>query len=393
MKIQTKRNRKLKTQARVAKFTKGEELAYAKAELLKNSTFEILCSFTYKNGDNPELFYDITNCAESHVLFKTELSLEQYHDLLLDVIALAELCQSHELSLDNVAFEVMYVYFDPSVNGLRFIYVPANEIKTPHGDVNEFLTYVAENASFVCAEDKVHAEKLLDFLNRQKVFSLIDFKQFVDEDRGILSQRKSTASGPLMGNTNSKGLSSGNLEPGKSSGRTTSQGQTYDFIKAASGESSFAEKRASQTLAEQIVFDVADKPSGSTHNTSSTFAEEAVRLSDISSGLTQKAVTLQPCRRQTYTLTRMSTGHRFTIENGRSYSIGRSKKADIHIPGNTNISRIHATVDVRPDGCFICDNGSTNKTTVGLEELPANTSVELESGMHFKLADEEFSIQ
>ncbi|PLS29817.1 FHA domain-containing protein [Bifidobacterium parmae] len=97
-----------------------------------------------------------------------------------------------------------------------------------------------------------------------------------------------------------------------------------------------------------------------------------------------------------FEVTRLRDGRRLTATGAiaRKATIGRSKTADLHMGGNTNVSRIHATIEVMGDGRFsITDNDSANGTSVrGREMAPGGTEY-LSSGEDFALADDTFVIR
>lgn len=93
-----------------------------------------------------------------------------------------------------------------------------------------------------------------------------------------------------------------------------------------------------------------------------------------------------------FTVTRLRDGKAMTVHATRA-TIGRSKTADIHMGGNTNVSRIHAVIDMLDDGRFcITDNHSANGTAVGGRELASGGCEYVASGGDFTLADDTFVI-
>lgn len=93
-----------------------------------------------------------------------------------------------------------------------------------------------------------------------------------------------------------------------------------------------------------------------------------------------------------FIVTRLRDGKAVTVHATRA-TIGRSKTADIHMGGNTNISRIHAVIDMLDDGRFcITDNHSANGTAVGGRELADGGCEYAASGGDFTLADDTFVI-
>lgn len=97
-----------------------------------------------------------------------------------------------------------------------------------------------------------------------------------------------------------------------------------------------------------------------------------------------------------FTVTRLRDGRRLNATGAIAHkaTIGRSKTADLHMGGNTNVSRVHATIEMLPDGRFcITDNNSANGTSVrGREVAPGGTEF-LNSGEDFELADDTFIIE
>ena len=78
----------------------------------------------------------------------------------------------------------------------------------------------------------------------------------------------------------------------------------------------------------------------------------------------------------------------------RKATIGRSKTADLHMGGNSNVSRVHATIEVMDDGRFaITDNDSANGTSVRGREMARGGTEYLSSGEDFALADDTFIIR
>lgn len=109
----------------------------------------------------------------------------------------------------------------------------------------------------------------------------------------------------------------------------------------------------------------------------------------------EDATMLKPSARQTagFVVRRLRDG-REVAAHAREATIGRSKTADIHMGGNTNVSRIHATITMLDDGRFaITDHDSANGTSVGGRELASGGTEYLRSGGDFALADDTFIVR
>ena len=82
------------------------------------------------------------------------------------------------------------------------------------------------------------------------------------------------------------------------------------------------------------------------------------------------------------------TGERTYIKSGR-FTIGKSTKATLYIPGNSTVSRIHCAIACISGEYSIIDNESTNGTYVDGYKLPPMTYVPLINGSRIMLSNEE----
>ncbi len=80
--------------------------------------------------------------------------------------------------------------------------------------------------------------------------------------------------------------------------------------------------------------------------------------------------------------------------NKPRYRIGKEKSyVDYFIGDNTAISRSHADIIVRDDGCYIVDLNSTNHTFVNGTMIQSGAEVKIENGMIIRLANENFEFK
>lgn len=81
-----------------------------------------------------------------------------------------------------------------------------------------------------------------------------------------------------------------------------------------------------------------------------------------------------------------------TTINKDTFWIGKGADCDLRILDET-VSRKHATIIVKNEHYFICDNESTNKTFVNNKAIPAKASVEIFDGTKIKFSNIEFSFR
>lgn len=89
-------------------------------------------------------------------------------------------------------------------------------------------------------------------------------------------------------------------------------------------------------------------------------------------------------------LTRVNTGEKAMISK-TVYKIGKAARGvDFSIKGNGAISRIHATIYQREDGCYLKDNKATNATYVNGVKLEENQEVLLKNDSTINIGGEDF---
>ncbi len=89
-------------------------------------------------------------------------------------------------------------------------------------------------------------------------------------------------------------------------------------------------------------------------------------------------------------IVRVNTGERVMI-NKAVFKIGKANRGvDFTISGNGAVSRVHAIIYQREDGCYLKDNKTTNSTYVNGQKLTENQEVLLKNDSEIVLGDEDF---
>lgn len=89
-------------------------------------------------------------------------------------------------------------------------------------------------------------------------------------------------------------------------------------------------------------------------------------------------------------IVRVNTGERVMI-NKTVFKIGKANRGvDYHISGNGAISKIHAIIYVKDDGCYLQDNKATNSTYVNDHKLEENEEVKLKNDSNIVIGGEDF---
>lgn len=90
------------------------------------------------------------------------------------------------------------------------------------------------------------------------------------------------------------------------------------------------------------------------------------------------------------TLFRKKTGERITVDKA-TFQIGKERsKVDYCISGNSNISRVHASIVYKNGTFYLVDNNATNGTSVNGTSIAGGKEKALKGDETIRLADEEF---
>lgn len=516
MKIKTVKDRKKDERHLTIRLGKGEEFSYAQAEQLRTLDTGLFLPFSYETEKDgtPLLRYDLVDTITLNTYLGAELSRNQFKTLMIDIVHLVEACARNGFSYTELIFDTGSVYVDAETNHIKLAYVPAVLPTSKRATISDLLRHIAVKTKFVCKDDRTCSDGLLDFLKRQTIFSLVDFKTFLDQHGlgtgtgplGPSAQRVPASSPSSRVQSSNKPAApsySAGFNGAAPMGSSVGVG-TYDFVKAQAGSLSAQETRASKSLAEQVSFDVADISSGpigasgeaswddvaeqsastdpmlSSSNATAqpmstvssegvgSFAPPAVAPVDpstfpapqcspvapgsfpapnspsfgaagsyptpttssvasdsfptpttspvdltsfpapdasagaaVSYATPPTPLTLQssgpppvpPRGSQSLFIVHVATGERYSLPQARETTIGRSKRCDIRISGNTNISRVHASLKPCDEGCYVIDEETTNKTVVAGVELIPHAPYLAVAGDEIKLADERLRLE
>jgi len=91
-------------------------------------------------------------------------------------------------------------------------------------------------------------------------------------------------------------------------------------------------------------------------------------------------------------LIRRSTGESFPVTK-TVFTVGKERsRVDLCVTNNKTVSRVHATILLHGDECFVMDNNSTNRTFVNGTPIPVKTEIKLNNGDVVKFSNEEFDV-
>lgn len=336
-----------KTKKVVIRPQKNEQLDYARAEWLRKSTSAYLAPFAYEM-ERVRLEYDVTGLDTLKHRLSAPLSSEDFVYLLIGMVQAVMACAHEGYTSSDLIYDPAKVYVDDEGTPI-FLFVPLKGVIL--GVENSPLTYLEAlgepaRLRFRMADDTLRSERLADFVRREGVWSLNNFKAFMKQEFGVAFDMD---------------------------GRP---------VAVDDHESGFA-----------IASEPGDPSSNHLGDTSGTsfggFGGYALGGDDLKRG--EKALASK--RKPHAMLVRERTGESFPLYGGCEAHIGKGTGSTIQILGNGMISRTHAYLLCSGEGIAIRDDGSTNGTFVRGRRLEAGEHMQLAPGEQFKLADEVFWVE
>jgi len=389
MKIKTVKHRLDKTVTLDVALDDKQPLDYAAAMRLAQNAIDFFLPFTFfEDGKKSLLHYKVAEVVPLKTFLSTKLSLVQYQSLLRQIVELLDFCKENGLLERNVSFEPEHIFIQTQSNRLQFVYFPVTGMDVKNRAVLDLLAFVGAKAHFVCDEDRASATTLQDFIKRQEVFSVIDFKAFLGYQVPVVPAAQPQAA------SLAKVSSSGTLL--RSKGR--------DFITENSGVVTAEEHLAAKSTVEQMLHAISEDMSrrpqdGATGAPVAVDKTASVPVADnktagtsvLGSGSLAHNEAPVAVTAPSLVLTRLNDNTVWPIKQAQTI-IGRSKTCTICVSDSTLVSRQHAVIHLDGSRAFISDNGSSNGTFINGLRLAPQQRTPLSPGDHVTLGDQLFLV-
>jgi hypothetical protein len=357
-----------------ANLEKKDIFNYVIAKRLATNKLSGLIPFSFtEEKATPELFYNITNLASLKTLLGAKLSLPQFHLLLRQIVELLEALGQEGMPERNIIFESNRVYASMDSLTLLFLYLPLDNQPVNGRAILDLLLFLAGNARFVDEGGKAYSDTLLDFLKRQRVFSLVDLKAHLG-----LSAHAGVDSGSLVSSGGSP--EARNVLPVA----RPKQRAMRDFVTEGSGVKTKKQHYEAQSTTENILsavsgdLDTTSAPLTFSHNTQAPKQPNKLTLQE-------------PHRSSRYILKRMQDDKQWPLALP-SILIGRSKSAQLQVSESDSVSRQHAILHLENETILLEDNDSSNGTFVNSGKLQPKIKTEIRAGDIITLGNQDFQL-
>ncbi len=262
MKTKRTKDRKSGSATLVVRPTKREQLVYSQAEWLVSRPHPNLAEFRYTlDGDEPTLYYDVTDLTDLKSYAKAPFGLAQYQALLVALGEVIDLCTRRDLPTSALQLDVDQVFMNAD-GAVRFVFVPLSGVPASKtGTAGALLQWLAQtgshgNVRFVVPDDARHAEALFDYAKRNPVFSLADYKAFLASEFGVTT--KAAPPAPKDPAAGGRGASGGLADRRAHAGAAAPAPAAFDPVALLYRAPSASEVVAGQGIADRVRGAVAD---------------------------------------------------------------------------------------------------------------------------------------
>lgn len=171
------------------KTTGREDLVYSEAETARTGASQTLLPFTYMHAKKGyEFQYYLGPSRRLGDYLQTPIAREYLEAMLISFLTLSKDCDAHSLSIQRVVFQTDYLFFNPGLYSLVFVYAPLRAISDNLGSALGALEFIATHVYAQDFASKELAQALFDFSKRSAFFSWIEYERFLQE-QGVLEKK------------------------------------------------------------------------------------------------------------------------------------------------------------------------------------------------------------
>lgn len=385
--------------------------------MLENNEIKgILPFFLIQENNSIELKYDISGYEPVKSKYAGKVNKAKLLNLLKAICNVYETCENYMIDSSQLILDHSCIFVDKRNETIQFI---LNPLITSEQNTNDKLREMILTLDFDRGEDCTYVAELLQYFNRNTVFSLNEFsamisdidkmrarsshpvqpqkiaqrdtehvgkrvvkervvqnQEYENEEEHVVEEKKGLF---LFGK---KGKNEKQLKNNKK--KTGFSGVAIPGVEDGGYSKGSVEipKKAQNIKAQRVeieTYDADEEDFGAT---------ELHRRDEVGSGY-QRVI-------RNYEILRTSTGERYPV-NGQVVKIGRKNSiVDICVLGNAHIGRLHAILYKQEDGLYIEDNASGNGVFVGAPNMEnrigPREKIMLKVGEYFYLGDEEFCV-
>lgn len=299
---------------------------------------------------------------------KKPITKREFLFIMEQIVVAVQKVQFNNLSINNLVFDIHYVYINEVTKEIQFLYVPTTTEKDCDGVVT-FMESIVYSAIPAEAEDMDYVSRFIYFLKGSRGFEPDKIEKYISrEDRSVVNTIKKQ-------------------HAGQSGFMTSKHMHYYDHYDKKnadmdSEDTDLLDEENTDLLDDNDTDLLADEDTG-------LLDEDATGLLDDSeeegTALLGESVSFHfP------TLIRVLTEETISI-NKPVFRLGKERSyVDYFVTNNNAVSRSHADIITRGNKYFVIDLNSKNHTYINDQLLTVQCETEIRDGDRLRLGNEEF---
>ncbi len=293
---------------------------------------------------------------------KRGLSKYDFFLMMYQVVEVIKKVKNLNLSVDNILFDLNYIYINEKTKEMLYIYMPVTPCMTGT-TVPTFMEQVALQAEFE-DEDIDYVAEYINYVNAITPFDEIAVEQYISMSEELVGKR-------IARNKY--------LESRHTGSKKTVTSHENDETEMMERKAEPIPERMPAKMSEPVM-DVRSNMDDETE----LLSNENVRNS-VPETFLEKVPTVVVPR-----IVNKNTGEVVRIEK-RVFRIGKEKRCVDLCLEDAAVSRKHADIIVRGDKYYVYDHGSKNHTYINGVKVPVGEEVLIRHGDRLSFAEEEFS--
>lgn len=366
---------------------KDDQLVYVDAMAVRDGSLGSLVPLAYEQrGRTVRFSYAAEGFLPLEAVLAKPLAPGQFELMVRSFLDVLRDCEGSELSRQRVCTDPSYIFLNPVIGRLRFVYVPLQSFVSDASGMKGTLVYLCEHA-IVPAGERTLRERVLDVARRMVVMTSTDFDSqllslgMAQDAPAAAVDRPSWRDSDQLGQRAGHGRDFVAAQQQEETRRALAESQAHaealrraELQRQAAQAQPAAWRQGTSQQQLQPVLGAVPAPQGSPVIAQ---APEVDRSTREFSG---------------WKLVRCSNGAAWSLPDGL-YSIGRDASCSICLPQVVGLSRRHALI--RADGtyCEVTDLASTNGVWVNGRRIQPNVPRMLEDNDQLALGGEIFILQ
>lgn len=304
---------------------------------------------------------------------KRPITKYDFFFIMEQIVNTAQILQQNNFPLNNVVWNLRYVYINEATKGLQLIYLPSSSLAI-NSNILSFIEMINYSVKPSIETDMNYVSRFAYFLQNIRSFNAIKIENYIIREESSIVR------------TIKKQFSSGS---GFMTDKQMHYIEHYENDDEKTGLIGEEEDEATGILDEDDNYEATKLLFDEDEATGLLEEDDATRLlveedEDATSLLEEENIIVYP------TLFRMKTEEKIEI-NKPVFRIGKERSfVDFFVSDNSAVSRSHADIITRGKHYYVIDLNSKNRTFINSEPIAVQCETEIFNGDQLRLANEEF---